>query len=268
MIIILLLLLILLLIILLLLLLLLLVWLLWWWWLLLLVLLLLLLFFFFFFLLLYLARGGPSREAPEREGRGCQGQECTHTPRGAGWKYPHLDAACRETCHADKSSSCLTTVPCTCMCSSALCRTSGSLRWLKKTTRQTSPRGREVAAPQRAPLDRRCQPRAGLGRGEDRVGNPFRARISRFELFELIPSCKLDRQLPVERFEAAVSQSTVPSPPLFRTSRRRPASSARPYIYIIYIYTYMCTYMYIHIHICTLYSCMDVCIYIYIYIYR
>ena len=51
-----------------------------------------------------------------------------------------------------------------------------------------------------------------LGRGDDRVGNPHRAQVSQFELFELILLLKLDRQLPVERFEATVSQSTVPSP--------------------------------------------------------
>ena len=42
----------------------------------------------------------------------------------------------------------------------------------------------------------------------------FRARISKFELFELVLLLKLDKQLPVERFEAAVPQSAVPSPPL------------------------------------------------------
>ena len=47
---------------------------------------------------------------------------------------------------------------------------------------------------------------------DDTVGNPHRAQIDQFELFELILLLKLDRQLPVERFEATVSQSTVPSP--------------------------------------------------------
>ena len=41
-----------------------------------------------------------------------------------------------------------------------------------------------------------------LGRGDDTVGNPHRSQIYQFELFEL--NC--------EQFEAAVSQSTVPSP--------------------------------------------------------
>ena len=34
------------------------------------------------------------------------------------------------------------------------------------------------------------------------------------ELFEFILLLKLDKQFPVEQFEATVSQSTVPSPPL------------------------------------------------------
>ena len=55
------------------------------------------------------------------------------------------------------------------------------------------------------------------------VGNPHRAQISRFELRELTLSFRLDKRFPVERFEAAVSQSTVPSP---------------PHIYI-YIYMYL-----------------------------
>ena len=49
-------------------------------------------------------------------------------------------------------------------------------------------------------------------RGDDTVGNPHRAQIDQFELFELI--LLLDKRLPVERFEATVSQSTVPSPSL------------------------------------------------------
>ena len=53
-----------------------------------------------------------------------------------------------------------------------------------------------------------------IGRGDDAVGNPQRAQISQFELFELILLLKLGKQFPVEQFEATVSQSTVPSPPL------------------------------------------------------
>ena len=52
------------------------------------------------------------------------------------------------------------------------------------------------------------------GRGGDTVGNPHRAQIYRFELFELIPLFKVDKQFPLEQFEAMVSQSTVPCPPL------------------------------------------------------
>ena len=37
--------------------------------------------------------------------------------------------------------------------------------------------------------------------------------INQFELFELILLLKLDKRLPVEQFQAAVSPSTVPSPP-------------------------------------------------------
>ena len=67
-----------------------------------------------------------------------------------------------------------------------------------------------------------------LGRGDDTVGNPHRAQISRFELFELILLSKLDKQLPVEQCEATVSQSTAPSPPL--RSRR---SSYNPHLGLI-----------------------------------
>ena len=54
---------------------------------------------------------------------------------------------------------------------------------------------------------------AAVGRGENTVGNPHRAQISQFELFELILLLKLDKHFPVEQFEATVSQSPVPSPP-------------------------------------------------------
>ena len=42
----------------------------------------------------------------------------------------------------------------------------------------------------------------------------FRARNYKLELFELILFSKVDRQLPVEQFDATVSQSTLPSPTL------------------------------------------------------
>ena len=60
-------------------------------------------------------------------------------------------------------------------------------------------------------------PTRTLEGGDDTVGNSRRAQIFKFELFELfeiILLLKLGKQLPVERFEATVSQSTVPSPPL------------------------------------------------------
>ena len=53
-----------------------------------------------------------------------------------------------------------------------------------------------------------------VGRGDDAVGNPHRAQIVQFELFELILLFKLDKQFPVDQFEATISQSTVPCPPL------------------------------------------------------
>ena len=48
--------------------------------------------------------------------------------------------------------------------------------------------------------------------GDHAVGNPRRARIYQFELFELFLSSNIDKQLLVEQFEATVSQSTVRSP--------------------------------------------------------
>ena len=51
-------------------------------------------------------------------------------------------------------------------------------------------------------------------RGDDTVGNPRRAQVSQFELFEFTLLAKVDKRFSVEQFEAAVSQSTVPSPPL------------------------------------------------------
>ena len=63
-----------------------------------------------------------------------------------------------------------------------------------------------------------------VGRGDDTVGNPLRARIYRFELVELVLFLKLDEQLRVEPLEATVSQSTVPSPPL-RRGLREPGSA-------------------------------------------
>ena len=52
------------------------------------------------------------------------------------------------------------------------------------------------------------------------VGNPHRAQLAQFDLFELVLLLKSDKQLPVEQFEAAVAQSTVPSPPLMQIAAR------------------------------------------------
>ena len=49
-----------------------------------------------------------------------------------------------------------------------------------------------------------------IGRRDDTVGNPHRAQICQFELFELVLLSKSDKQLPVVQFEATASQSTVP----------------------------------------------------------
>ena len=53
-----------------------------------------------------------------------------------------------------------------------------------------------------------------LRRGNDTVGDPHRAEIHRFELFELFILLALDKQVSIEQFEPTVSQSTVSSPPL------------------------------------------------------
>ena len=66
-------------------------------------------------------------------------------------------------------------------------------------------------------------------KGDDTVGNPHRTRISQFDLFELILLLKLDKRFPGERFEATVSQSKFPSPPLTKAAAggRRAARAAR-----------------------------------------
>ena len=51
-----------------------------------------------------------------------------------------------------------------------------------------------------------------IGRGDDADRNPRRAQIARLEFFELTLLWALDKQLPVEQFEAAASQSTAPPP--------------------------------------------------------
>ena len=77
--------------------------------------------------------------------------------------------------------------------------------------------------------NRFATPRAGsagtdgpdFGRGDDTVGNPHRAQIVQFELFELCVLLNLDKQFSVEQFEPTVSQSTVPSPPSYDRARTR-----------------------------------------------
>ena len=64
---------------------------------------------------------------------------------------------------------------------------------------------------------------AGPGRGDDAVGNPHRAQIYKFEPFELILLLKLDKQFPVEQFEATYLSQQYP-PPLLRT----PSSASTP----------------------------------------
>ena len=82
---------------------------------------------------------------------------------------------------------------------------------------------------------------AMIRRGDATVGNPNRAQIYKFELFEFIILFKLAKQFSIEQFEPTVSQSTVSSPPsqmgrrmgggqtpLISGSRfREPAKSAR-----------------------------------------
>ena len=84
--------------------------------------------------------------------------------------------------------------------------------------------------------------------GDDAVGNTHLAQISRFQLFELILLSKLDKQFPVERFQAAVSQSTVPSPPLnvetsVSLNSIRLSLSLSIYIYIYIYVQYCCDYV-------------------------
>ena len=111
----------------------------------------------------------------------------------------------------------------------------------------------------------------------------FRAQISQFELFELILLLKSGNQFPVQRFEATVSQSTVPSDyfksnvqfelilllklgnqfPVDQTvcNRRVALSKTRELSWsfrvYIYIYIYREREIYTHIHMCT-YTSYDI----------
>ena len=55
--------------------------------------------------------------------------------------------------------------------------------------------------------------------GDDAVGNPHRAQIVKFELFELILILKLDKQFPVEQFEATICCVSDALGPMFNLSR-------------------------------------------------
>ena len=91
----------------------------------------------------------------------------------------------------------------------------------------TRPARRRRVGAERCPKKLARRAASSLGRGDDTVGNPPRAQISQFELFELILFLKLGKQFPVEQFEATASQSAVPSPPLSHAtasvSAREPA---------------------------------------------
>ena len=79
--------------------------------------------------------------------------------------------------------------------------------WISKNT-TNKPNKNRRAAPGGTT---RAGPTARLGRGDDTVGNPRRARISRFFEFVLLP--KLDKQLPVEQFEETVFSVNSTLPP-------------------------------------------------------
>ena len=91
-----------------------------------------------------------------------------------------------------------------------------------------------------------------IGRGDDSVWKPswssnfsFRAQISQFELFELMLFLKLDEWLPVERFEATVSQSTVASPLLsFNHFQQSPHVCDRCFslLLCVFVFSWFCTF--------------------------
>ena len=77
--------------------------------------------------------------------------------------------------------------------------------------------------------------------GDDAVGNPRRAQISQFELFEVFVLSEVCNQFSIEQFEPAASQSEASSPPIlvivarplshlrFRRPRQRHSNSKRPH---------------------------------------
>ena len=90
-----------------------------------------------------------------------------------------------------------------------------------------------------------------LWRGYDTVGNHHRAQVAQFELFEFVLILEEDKQLPVEQFEATVSQSAVSCPPSWLAAHGRTTSSVgRSCMYMsLYIHVSVCVYIYIYIHI-------------------
>ena len=79
---------------------------------------------------------------------------------------------------------------------------------------------------------------------DDTVGNPHRAQIVQFELFELILLLK--------------TRQTAPC----RAARGSSISVSRTLPLLIYVCMYVCIYIYIYTHMC-----VHIYIYIYIYIY-
>ena len=113
-----------------------------------------------------------------------------------------------------------------------------------------------------------------LGRGDDAVGNPRRAQVSQFQLFELILLLRSAKQFPVEQIEAIVSQSAAPTPPLrflnhvaSVTRRHRFRLDFRPpeHYYHYYYYYYCYRYYYYHYYDCYYYYYY--CYYYYHYYY-
>ena len=125
-----------------------------------------------------------------------------------------------------------------------------------------------------------------IGRGCDTVGNPRRARIWDFELFELMLLVELDKHFSVERFEAMASRSGVPSSPLSLGSLQlrlvvhlssrgtlgwleppgRSLAVFSPVCMCVYIYIYTCVYVYIYIYI-YIYIMHKACIYTYMCVF-
>ena len=96
-----------------------------------------------------------------------------------------------------------------------------------------------------------------IGRGDDTAGNPRRAQISRFELFEF---CYIVGIIQTNIYRA-IRANSISINGIFPPSSSGP-SRMLYYMMSHHIITYV--HMYICICICV---CIDVCIYIYIYMY-